>query len=131
MKKDIEIPQANGVGVAIALEHNPETGNEEWYAHLINRRAADIEMIVIVSQGFNETQTTSLFRRRIDKLAAGQSTKFELMQPEVFALDNRFQLTFFENGKLYDREFLFERNIINKEVIAKIPEIGHKGLLAI
>lgn len=131
MKKDIEIPQANGVGVAIALEQNLETGNEEWFAHLINRRAADIEMIVIVSQGFNETQTTSLFRRRIDKLAAGQSTKFELMQPEVFALDNRFQLTFFENGKLYDREFLFERNIINKDVIATIPEIGHKGLLAI
>lgn len=130
MKKDIEIPEVTGVGIAIALETNAE-GAEEWHAHIVNRRDTDLEMIVIVSQGFNETQTTTLFRRRIDHLPAGSSAKFELMQAEIFALDNRFQVTFFEDGKLYDRTFLFERNTISKEVITEIPELSSKGLLAI
>ncbi len=100
MKKDIEIPKVTGVEIAVVLETNVIDNKEDWNVYILNKKDIDLEMVVIVSQGFSDTKTTSVFRRKIDKLPANSYQKFELMQPELFDLDNRFQVTFFENNRL-------------------------------
>lgn len=87
-------------------------------------------MVVIVSQGFSETKTTSLFRRKIDMLPVKSGAKFELIQPELFTLDNRFQVTFFEENRLHDITFIFKKNTINKEALQLIPILQKRGVIA-
>lgn len=125
MKKDIIIPEVTDVEIAIVLEEN-----NDWNAYIINKKEVDLEMVVIVSQGFSETKTTSLFRRKVEVLPAKSFAKFEMMQPEIFALDNRFQVTFFEGNTLYDKTFTFKKNTIKEGALRMISLLEKRGITA-
>ncbi|WP_298997189.1 hypothetical protein [uncultured Tenacibaculum sp.] len=129
MKKDIEIPKVTGVEIAVVLETNEVDGKEDWNVYILNRKDVDLEMVVIVSQGFSDTKTTSVFRRKIDKLPANSYQKFELMQPELFNLDNRFQVTFFENNRLHDKTFIFQAETIQEGFLRDIEFLGKRGIV--
>ena len=87
-------------------------------------------MMVIVSQGFSETKTTSVLRKKIAALPANSFAKIELIQPELFKLNNRFQVSFFEDNTLYEKTFIFKENSIKEGVLRMIPEIKKRGVLA-
>lgn len=129
MKKDIHIPTVTGVEIAVVLDKNETDNSDEWGVYIINRKEVALEMVVIVSQGFSETKKTSLFRRKIDVLPANSFSKFEIMQPELFALDNRFQVTFFENNQLHDKTYIFQAETIQKGFLKDIDILGKKGIL--
>ncbi|MBS9774404.1 MAG: hypothetical protein KGV59_04520 [Tenacibaculum sp.] len=124
MKKDIKIPEVKDIEIAIVKEEN-----EEWSVYILNKKEVDIEMVVIVSQGFSETKTTSLFRRKIDRLPAKSFARFELIQPELFALDNRFQVTFFENNTLYDKTYTFKKDTVKDGSLRMIKMLGKRGVV--
>ncbi|CAM1351894.1 hypothetical protein [Tenacibaculum crassostreae] len=128
MKKDIHIPTVTGVEIAVVLDKNETDNSDEWGVYIINRKEVALEMVVIVSQGFSETKKTSLFRRKIDALPANSFSKFEIMQPELFALDNRFQVTFFENNQLHDKTYIFQAETIQKGFLKDIDILGKKGI---
>ena len=98
--------------------------------YLINKKEVDLEMLVIVSQGFSDTKTTSLLRKKLDILPANSFAKVEFIQPELFALDNRFQVTFFEGNTLYEKTFTFKANSIKEGAIRMVKSLGKKGILA-
>ncbi|WP_028888699.1 hypothetical protein [Tenacibaculum ovolyticum] len=129
MKKDIHIPQVTNVEIAIVLEKNESDNTNEWCVYIINKKEVDLEMVVIVSQGFSETKKTSLFRRKIDLLPANSFSKFEIMQPELFALDNQFQVTFFENNLLHDKTFIFQEGTIQEGFFRDIEILNKKGVV--
>ncbi|MBE7653769.1 hypothetical protein [Tenacibaculum finnmarkense] len=129
MRKDIKIPGVTDVEIAITLEKNPQDNLEEWSVYIINKKDIDLEMVVIVSQGFSETKKTSLFRRKIDLLKAKSFSKFEIMQPELFALDNQFQVTFFENNILHDKTFIFQEGTIQKGFFRHIDLLNKEGVV--
>ena len=128
MKKDIIIPEVKGVEIAVVLDTNEKDGSKEWGVYIINRKEVPLEMVVIVSQGFSETKKTSLFRRKIDVLPANSFSKFEVMQPELFDLDNRFQVTFFQNNQLYDKTYIFQAETIQEGFLRDIDVLGKKGI---
>jgi hypothetical protein len=87
-------------------------------------------MMVIVSQGFSETKTTSLIRKKLDKLPANSFAKIEFIQPALFKLNNRFQVTFFEGNTLYEKTFIFKENTIKEGALRMIKEIKKRGIIA-
>ncbi len=99
MKKDIQIPEVTEVEMAVVYEYNDLYKTDDWNVYIVNNKKIALEMMVIVSQGFSETKTTSLIRKKLDVLPANSFAKIEFIQPELFKLNNRFQVTFFE-GKL-------------------------------
>lgn len=129
MKKDIHIPNVINVEIAVVLDKNTQDNSNEWGVYIINRKEVAIEMVVIVSQGFSETKKTSLFRRKIDVLPANSFSKFEVMPPELFALDNQFQVTFFENNQLHDKTYIFQADTIQEGFARDIDILGKKGIL--
>ncbi len=130
MKKDIQIPQVTGVEIAVVYEYNDIYKTDDWNVYIINKKEVDLDVIVIVSQGFSDTKTTSLLRKKLDKLPANSFAKVELIQPELFKLNNRFQVTFFEGNTLYDKTFTFQENSIKEGVLRMIPELDKRGVLA-
>ncbi|MDA9245262.1 hypothetical protein N9P16_00375 [Polaribacter sp.] len=130
MKKDIQIPEVSGVEIAVVYEYNALYKTDDWNIYIINNKNVDLEMIVIVSQGFSETKTTSLLRKKLEILPANSFAKVEFIQPELFVLNNRFQVSFFENNQLKDKTFLFEKNSIKEGGLRMISEIKKRGILA-
>ncbi len=130
MKKDIQIPEVTGVEVAMVYEYNDIYKTDDWNVYLINNKSVPLEMLVIVSQGFSETKTTSLLRKKLAVLPANSFAKIEYIQPELFKLHNRFQVTFFEGNTLYEKTFLFEENTVKESALDTIDEIKKRGVLA-
>ena len=130
MKKDIQIPEVSGVEMAIVYEYNDIYKTDDWNVYLINNKKIDLEMIVIVSQGFSDTKTTSLLRKKLETLPANSFAKIEFIQPELFKLNNRFQVSFFEGNKLFEKTFLFKENTVKEDALRSIPEIKKRGVLA-
>jgi hypothetical protein len=130
MKKDIKIPEVTNVEIAVVYEYNAIYKTDDWNVYIINNKNVDLEMIVIVTQGFSDTKITSLFRKKIDILPANSFAKIELIQPELFTLNNRFQVTFFEGNTLFEKTYLFKENTIKEGALRMLPELQKRGILA-
>ena len=130
MKKDLQIPLVSGVEIAMVYEYNELYKTDDWNVYIINNNNVDMDMIVIVSQGFSKTKKSTLLRKKLDNLPANSFAKIEFVQPELFVLNNRFQVSFFENNQLKDKTFLFKQNTIKEGSLRMIPEIKKRGILA-
>tara|TARA_B100000768_G_scaffold172313_1_gene180428 strand:+ start:320 stop:715 length:396 start_codon:yes stop_codon:yes gene_type:complete len=130
LKKDIHIPKVTGLEIAVIYEYNDVYKTNDWNIYIINNKNIDLEMIVVVSQGFSKTKTTSLLRKKLDKLPANSFAKVELIQEELFRLKNRFQVSFFESNQLKDKTFVLEQGSIKESKLKMIPEIKKRGILA-
>ena len=130
MKKDIEIPIAKDVHVAIVHEWNDEFLSKEWNTYILNNRTTQIDMVLIVSKGYEGETKTSTMRHAIGVVEAKSFAKIEMLQEELFALNNEFFVTYYADNKIYERRFLFEKNSINENVLSTIPLIEKDGLFA-
>jgi hypothetical protein len=130
VKKDIQIPKVTGVEMAMVYEYNDIYKTKDWNVYIINNKKVDLEMVVVVTQGFSNTKITSLFRKKMDVLPANSFAKIEYIQPELFKLNNRFQVTFFEGNTLFEKTFLFKENTVKEGALRMIPEIKKRGIFA-
>lgn len=130
MKKDIEIPAVKDVYIAVVHEFNDIYKTQDWNAYIINDKEVDLEVVLIVTSGYTEQKTTSIFRKRLDKLPAKSYAKIELMPEELFALNNEFKVTFFEGNTMFDKTYLFPKETINENTLQSIPLMEAKGILA-
>ena len=129
MKKDIQIPEVEDVYIAVVNEYNTIYKTHDWNAYIINDKDVDLDIVLIVTQGYNETKATSTMRHKLDKLPKKSYAKIELMQEEVLQLNNTFKITFFENNKMFDKTYLFKKDTINQNAIEDIPLMQVKGVL--
>ena len=129
MKKDIIIPKVENVYVAVVNEYNDIYKTQDWNAYIINDKDVDLEMVLIVTSGYSEEKTTSIFRKKLDVLPKKSYAKIELMQEDLFALNNTFKVTFFEGNTMYDKTFLFRKNTINLKALQPIPLMKAKVVL--
>ncbi|SFC98693.1 hypothetical protein [Algibacter pectinivorans] len=129
MKRDIEIPVVKDVYVAVVNEYNDIYKTQDWNAYIINNKDVDLEMVIIVTDGYSETKTTSKFRKKIDVLPKKSYAKIELIQEELFALNNQFKVSFFEGNQMFDKTYLFRKNTINLKALQPVPLMDVKGVL--
>ncbi|SMC42155.1 hypothetical protein [Cellulophaga tyrosinoxydans] len=130
MKKDIEIPVAKDVHVAIVHEWSEEFLSKDWNAYIINNRTTPIDMVLIVSKGYDGTTKTSTMRHGIGFIAPKSFEKIELVQEEVFKLTNEFFVTFFAEDKLFERKYIFPKNSISEKNLTSLPLLEKDGILA-
>lgn len=129
MKKDIDIPVVNDVYVAVVNEYNDIYKTQDWNAYIINNKDIDLEVVLIVTNGYSDDKITSTFRKKLDRLPAKSYAKIELMQEDLFALNNQFKVTFFEGNTMFDKTYLFRKNTINKKALQPIPLMKALGVL--
>ena len=129
MKKDIQILKIEDVYIAVVNEYNDIYKTQDWNAYIINDKQVDLEMVLIVSSGYSEKKITSTFRKQLDVLPKKSYAKIELMQEELFALNNSFKVSFFEGNAMFDKTYLFRENTINLKALQPIPLMEARGVL--
>lgn len=130
MKKDIEIPIAKDVYVAAVREWNEEFLSKDWNVYIINNRATQIDMVLIVSKGYDGERKTSLMRHAIGVVDAKSFQKIELIHEDVLTLNNEFFVTYYADSKIYEKRFVFEKNTVNEASLSEIPLLEKEGIFA-
>ncbi|MGI0105022.1 hypothetical protein [Salinimicrobium sp. 3283s] len=129
MKKDIDIPQVKNVFIAAVREKHEEYGSLDWNIYLINDRPEAIEGVLIVSKGYDGKKETSTMRHSITNLPPQSFAKVEFLQDDVLQLNNEFSVSFFAEGKMFHKKFVFQKNSINEKALQDLPVMPKKGVL--
>ncbi|MFB6307224.1 MAG: hypothetical protein ABEH43_09605, partial [Flavobacteriales bacterium] len=133
MKKDIQIPKVEDVGIGVILEADPETGEDIWNAYLLNFKDKMIQTVLISTKGYGlkdkEEVETSTLRHYIDKVEKKSYAKIEQIKENLFGLTNEFMLTFYIGRTIYDKKFVFVPETIKENNMIEVPLIEKKGVL--
>ncbi|WP_109851059.1 hypothetical protein [Aquimarina sp. AU58] len=129
MKKDIEIPIVEGVYIAVVKEWDEEFLAQHWNSYIINDRDAEIEMVLVVTKGYDGDRKTSLLRHGIGTMEAKSSAKIEMLQEELLGMNNEFVVTFFAESKMYDKKYVFRKHTINENAFQNLPVMDQLGVL--
>ena len=131
MKKDIKIPEVTDVFMAVVKEYNNEFQCEDWNAYIVNNKDVTLEMVLIVSKGYDEDKMieTAVLRHKIEKLPAKSFAKVELLQEDILKLSNFFNVTFFEVNTMFDNKYLFAKGAIKEGALRNIPLLNKRGIL--
>ena len=117
------------VYIAVVHDYNDDYKVYDWNAYIINDKAVDLEMVIIVTKGYSEAKKTATFRKKIEVLPAKSFAKIELLLDDVLAINNRFDVSFFENNTVFEKSFEFRKNTINEKALQNIPLMDVKGVL--
>lgn len=127
MKGDIEYPEVRDVSVAAILD------DTDWFIYLINQKEVRIEGVLVSSRGYGkiglEDVETSVLRHFLETIEPNSFVKIEPIMEDVFRLANEYWVSFYINGVIYDKKFIFLPETINSAFFTTVPVIGKKGVL--
>ncbi|MBL6446191.1 hypothetical protein JMN32_07720 [Fulvivirga sp. 29W222] len=132
MRKDIKVPEVKNVTLAVTREVN-KLNQAEWNVHLINRNEHDIENTLVASTGYgkvgDEHQKTSTLRHFLETVPAKSTALIEPINSDIFHLNNEFWVSYYIDGKIYDKKFIFLPDTIKEDNLIYIKELDMEGVL--
>ena len=132
MRKDIHAPKVEGVAMAVVRETDPE-GEPAWYVYLINQREEELENVLVSSRGYGElggeARKTSEMRHFLDKLGPKSWARIERIVEDVFGLNNQYWISFYLNGQIYDKKYIFLPESIHEEHFTHLPLMDKRGVM--
>ncbi|MFY0607891.1 MAG: hypothetical protein JXR10_14325 [Cyclobacteriaceae bacterium] len=127
MKKDIAFPKIENVFIAIAKDE------EQWKVYLLNRTEDLLETVMVTSKGYGvkegKEQKTSVLRHMIPHLEKSEYALIEPIDESVFHLNNEYWVSFFIDGQLYDKKYIFVPETIIQDNLNFVPELELQGVL--
>ncbi|SIQ71670.1 hypothetical protein [Pontibacter lucknowensis] len=132
MKKDIDFTPVQGVAVAIAFTGElPE--ERTWNVYLINNNNVALENVFVTSKGYgtieDEEVKTSVLRHMFERVEAKSFVQVEVIDPSVFKLNNEYWVSYYIDGKIYDKRFVFVPDSITDEHLIDISMLQMQGVL--
>ena len=131
MKKDIIIPIVKNIQVVATHEWDKDFLAKTWIVYLINNREDIIESVLVMSRGTSKNKKTSTLRHGLGNLLPHTGAKVELVCEEVLGFTNEYLVTFFAEGKLFDRTFTFKPYSIKENNTVFIDLMGQDCVLAV
>jgi len=132
MKKDLPENIVEDVAMAVVLmNETPEIKN--WTVYFVNLKDEQIENVLISSKGYGEKDgklvKTSVLRHSLGDIKARSFAGVEAIDPEVFGLSNEYWLSYYINGVIYDKKFIFLPESIVDENLIHIPLVDRPGVM--
>jgi len=132
MKKDLPENRVEDIGIAVVLEgETPEV--RTWNVYLINRKEEPINNVLVSSKGYDfsdgkDIQTT-LLRHFIGDVKGISFAKIEPIDEALFGLTNEYWLSYYIDGTIYDKKFIFLPESIVDSNFVKVPVLNKPGVL--
>lgn len=134
MLKDLPTNEVNNIGIAVVLEEESPTG-KSWGVYLINMKDQDLQQVLVSSKGYGLQNTekinTSVLRHALGELEAGDFKLIEPLMEELFVLNNEYLLSFYLEGVLYDKKYVFVPESIVESNFIRVPIINKPGVMII
>jgi hypothetical protein len=134
MQKDIDRPTVQDVAMAVVRELDEE-GELAWYVYLVNLRDDALENVLVSSRGYGEMagedRRTSEMRHYLERLGPRSWARIERIVEDVFALNNQYWLSFYLQGVLYDRKYIFVAGSIEETNFTTVPLMEKRGVMIV
>ena len=136
MREELMGPKVENVGVAVIQQAN-EIGKKIYNVYLLNLREDIMEGIIITSKGYGnnantgEKVETSMLRHSLEVLLPNEAAKIEPIMEEVFGLANEYWVSFYIDGVMYDKKFVFLPETISETNMKELPVLGEKGVMIV
>ena len=132
MKKDLHENIVENIAIAIVMESaTPEA--KTWNVYLVNLKDEPIETVLVSSKGYGEKDgekvKTSTLRHSIGDVAAHNYALIELIDEQVFGLTNEYWLSYYIQGQIYDKKFIFVPESIVESNLIRIPVLNKPGVM--
>ncbi len=132
MKKDLPQNIVEDIGIAVVLmSDTPEVAS--WSVYLINFKANTLENVLVSSKGYGQKDgkpvKTSTLRHSLRDIEPHSFAVIEAIDPAVFGLTNEYLLSFYIDGTIYDKKFIFLPESIIDENLMHIPLLNKPGVM--
>ena len=104
-----------------------------WNVYAINFTPHVLEGVLVSSKGYGiihgEEKKTSVLRHFLNVIEPLSYVKIEPIQEDLFALNNEYWMSYYVDGKIQERKYVFGSDSIKEEALEKIGLINMPGLL--
>ena len=132
MKKDLPENIVEDISIAVVLE-NDTPGGKSWNVYLVNMKDEPIETVLVSSKGYGQKNgkdvKTSILRHSIGNLGGMDFALVEAIDEQVFGLTNEYWLSYYINGTIYDKKFIFLPESIVESNLIRIPVVNKPGVM--
>lgn len=132
MKKDLPLNVVENIAIAVVLMSDTPTENN-WNVYLINLKDKEIQNVMVSSKGYGVKDgvevKTSVLRHFLGDMPAASFKAIEAIDAQVFGLNNEYWLSYYENGVMYDKKYIFLPESITDENLVRIPLVNKAGIL--
>lgn len=132
MKADLPLNHVENISIAVVLEDG-SLENKDWQVYLINEKDVTIQNVMITSKGYGEKEgkevQTSTLRHFIGDVDANDYARIEAIDPQVFGLTNEYWLSYYIDGVIYDKKYIFLPESIINEHLIQVPVLEKPGIL--
>ncbi len=132
MKKDISFPPVKGVKIAVVKKHDPKAAFD-WIVYLLNENEVPINNVIVSSRGYgfkgDEQQKTSVLRHVIGNVPPRDYAIIESIDPGVFHLNNEYWVSYYIDGQVYDKKFIFVPDSITEDNLSHIEQLDGVGVV--
>ena len=136
MREELEGPKVEKVGVAVIQQKN-EKGEKIYNVYLLNLRDDIMEGIIITSKGYGQNANTgekvetAMLRHTLEVLLPNEAGKIEPIMEELFGIANEYWVSFYIDGQMYDKKFVFVPESISEANMRNISLLGERGVLIV
>ena len=127
MKKDIHIPKVKDIAFAVIED------GDDWVAYILNMNNFPIENTFVSSKGYgqinNQQKKTTSFSHFLGTIDEKSYKKVEYINKSVVGLTNEFFLTYYREGLIHDKKYIFLPETIISENKTNLPLLNSKGIM--
>ena len=132
MIKDIPFERVEDIALAVVPD-SVESGEEEWHVYLVNMKPDAIDGVLVSSKGYGSIEgknvKTSTLRQFFEKIQGQDYVKIEYIDKKLFSLNNEFWVSFWYQGTLFDKRYVFVTESIIENNFTEIPMLGKRGVM--
>lgn len=132
MKKDLPENIVADISIAVVLESESPAG-KVWNVYLINEKDVEIKNVMVSSKGYgikNEKEVkTSTLRHFIGDIEPSDYARIEAIDEQVFGLTNEYWLSYYVDGTIYDKKYIFLPESIIDDNLIRVPVLNKPGVL--
>ena len=132
MKKEQLIKEITDVAIAVVPQVG-ETLEKEWNVFLINLKDKPLETVIVVMKGYGiidqRGKETTTFRKIMGDVGPKEYIKIEPIMEELFQLENEYWVSFWCEGEMYDKRYIFQPFSIKEDNFTDVPLMDKKGVV--
>ncbi|MBX7226757.1 MAG: hypothetical protein K1X55_12065 [Chitinophagales bacterium] len=133
MLKDLGIKKVEDVAIALVPEDETNCSDSIWTAYVVNLSEKKLAGILVNSRGYGdidgENKKTSTLRWLIDEVPPFSVAKIEELPPDLLQLANEFWVSFYVDGEIYDKKYVFVQGSLVFENLIDIPYLNDIGVM--
>ncbi|WP_270087551.1 hypothetical protein [Sphingobacterium sp. SYP-B4668] len=132
MKKDLPDNIVEDILISVVLEGDTPT-SQDWKVYLINEKAVPLSNVLVSSKGYGvkdgrDVKTTTL-RHFVGEVAPLSFAKIEAIDKEVFGLTNEYWVSYYIDGVIYDKKYIFLPESIVDSNLSKVSFVNKPGVI--